>query len=318
VRASATGTSFAFADDFRLATGWPSQAQAVIVDAAGRVFVSGWAEAAGFVHWITRRSVDGGTTWATVDDFSVSNGDAQAMSIAIDDDGNVLVGGGASSNSTSMWKTRRSTDHGATWAEVDSVNEGHSILIDAFAAGACVANGKQFEVGVVDYLVEHGPQQWQVRRSSNGTSWVEAELLAPAGVSAQASGCGGLATGTALVAGAEFPKSGATWILQRTADGAHFSTVDTVTDGDAHAVHEAQNGTSYAVGLVANHWHARRSKDDGQSWAESDDFSLGNTAEANAVRFSGVQHATFVAGTANDANQVPHAVVRRLLQSQSQ
>jgi hypothetical protein len=79
------------------------------------VFVCGSVSTA----WLTRRSTDGGSTWATVD--TVAN-DASANSVTLDSRGNVIVVGYAldQADFSLHWTVRLSPDAGTTWAAIYS------------------------------------------------------------------------------------------------------------------------------------------------------------------------------------------------------
>jgi hypothetical protein len=79
-------------------------------------------------HWLVRRSVDGGATWATVDNFQLAaNVNAQPTAVAADAGGNVYVAGRAYTGTYSgtagdnqRWIVRKGTASGASWATIDN------------------------------------------------------------------------------------------------------------------------------------------------------------------------------------------------------
>jgi hypothetical protein len=60
-------------------------------------------------HWVVRRSTDGGVTWSIVDDLAPTKGNAEAVAIAEDADGRIVVCGltGDAANSDMSWIVRR-------------------------------------------------------------------------------------------------------------------------------------------------------------------------------------------------------------------
>ena len=71
--------------------------------------------------WATRRSVNGGASWTTVDSFPTTRG-SSSQGTAVDSKGNVtVVGFGLNSASEGLlWTVRQSRDKGVTWATIDS------------------------------------------------------------------------------------------------------------------------------------------------------------------------------------------------------
>src|SRR5205823_440979 len=93
---------------------------AVGADANGNLFAAGsYVDyfGDGADHWFVRRSVDGGTTWASVDDLI----GGQAAGLAADTAGNVYVVGSLNG----AWTVRKGTPDsvgGIVWATVDQFN----------------------------------------------------------------------------------------------------------------------------------------------------------------------------------------------------
>jgi hypothetical protein len=94
-------------------------AYGVAADASGNLFAVGFASIVvnkvSQSHWITRRSVNGGTTWTTVDDY-YPGATAMARGVGVDAFGRVFVTG----TSAGAWTVRGSTDGGATWTTTDT------------------------------------------------------------------------------------------------------------------------------------------------------------------------------------------------------
>ena len=94
-------------------------AYGVAADAGGNLYTVGFAtitvNKVSQTHWITRQSVNDGTTWSTVDDY-YPGATAIARGVGVDAFGRVLVTG----TSAAGWTVRGSTDGGATWTTTDT------------------------------------------------------------------------------------------------------------------------------------------------------------------------------------------------------
>src|SRR5262249_11715373 len=112
----------------------------VTADPFNNIYVSG-ATSDGSVgaanHWIIRKSSNAGLTWSVVDDFQLTSGASSTPSAIIADaNGNVFASGTGALASGSRWLTRRSTDAGATWSNVDTFVESNGHV--GIATGATV------------------------------------------------------------------------------------------------------------------------------------------------------------------------------------
>ncbi len=115
--------------------------------------------------WITRRSVDGGANWETVD--TPSSG-ALANKVSGDAFGNVYVVGlgKIKVHGTQVWEwlVRESSDGGATWQTVDTYVDGSAAAPEGVGMDA---NGSPVVVGYG--TGSDGYDHWIVRRPINGT-----------------------------------------------------------------------------------------------------------------------------------------------------
>ena len=152
--------------------------------------------------WTVRRSINSGATWATVGAPAGTYSSQNASALAVGADGTILVSGpvaktvgtkrtGFTTESASL--TRRSTNGGATWSEVDyAVNcQPSSLVADSF--------GRVFSAGVL-----LGAQNtWLVRGSTDGgVTWMITDSFLPAGTTrAAAWGVAVDALGNACVIG---------------------------------------------------------------------------------------------------------------------
>jgi hypothetical protein len=104
----------------------------IAADSAGNLYASGYEYfSTGLETWFTRRSVDQGVTWSTVDTLSFGGTTyAQPQAVTTDSGGNVYVVGQATTNVTAfaIWIVRKGTNNAASggmgWATVDQFTNG--------------------------------------------------------------------------------------------------------------------------------------------------------------------------------------------------
>jgi len=261
---------------------------------------------------------------------------ADATGFAADNAGNVYVAGGArdlvvtgsgkhqTTQSNNHWLVRRSSDGGASWANVDDV-------VGPSANGIAVVPG----AGVFAVGGRFIPGSWQVRRSVSGNAgtWSNVDGPYPNGAARAVTGDG---QGNIFVAGTSFVVTGTVknkgqttqtgyygWTTRMSADGGStWAPVDSDISingsgawgiGRDAAGHVVVVGT--APGVAANgHWIVR-SRDDSGTWQTIDDYQLvaGNGASASSVVTDAAGN-LYVAGSAHDATG-DHWIVRRLAAS---
>ena len=138
--------------------------------------------------WTVRRSLDGGATWTTLANPVSTYSSQQAGSLTVSPNGSIFVVGRVSKTTTTQTKvgkkivtttttesgllTRRSTNGGASWTDVDYVVNGSP----AYSCGLNAdAFGRVFAVGWIT------PETWLVRGSADGgTTWVTTDSFLPA------------------------------------------------------------------------------------------------------------------------------------------
>jgi hypothetical protein len=140
-------------------------ANAVFCQPVQGVFVTGGSGNG----WTTRRSLDGGASWATVDNSPYGAG----QSIGADSSGNIYVVGGNNHD----WIVRKSSDGGTSWVTVDDFLPQYSVHPPRYANYASAhgftadSHGNLFVVGRVQPYSGAG-YQWVVRENPHGTgSW---------------------------------------------------------------------------------------------------------------------------------------------------
>lgn len=182
------------------------------------------------------RSVDDGDNWAVV--HTIATAGAYGNCVATDGNGNWVVGCEGS-------KAQRSTDDGATWAEVTVVGGAESFKgIDAGG------------VGVFCMMAESG----KIYRSADyGANWSLVETMANSGVNYNVIQTDGNGVWIAFMQKTGGGDSGT--IYRSTDDGATWSSAD-VMDDDGYTL--AHNGAGTWIAAEAKIW---RSTDGGANWS---------------------------------------------------
>jgi hypothetical protein len=159
LRSADGGTTWSIVDSY-IPAGTTGSPYAVVEDSAGRVFVGGViSDAQGKQHFYVRRSLDGGTTWTTVDDVA-GTATCSVWGLTATPAGVFSAG-----RISGTWGVRRSTDGGNTWATVDKYGAGN-----AYAYGLdSDANGNVYVTGSADITVTKATKtHWITRKSTDG------------------------------------------------------------------------------------------------------------------------------------------------------
>jgi hypothetical protein len=218
-------------------------AHAVFAHPSGGIFVAGTAQVQSkrtvLEPWVVRRSLDGGSTWTTVDSYQLDTRyRAEARGLGADAAGNLYVVGDAAEKkgafATSHWIVRKSMNGGNTWTTVDDFRHGYAAYANSFIKDAA---GNLFVAG-------HGGKgdgvaYWTVRHNPGGTgawSTVDEFVLSP-GSWAVPSGIAADQAGRVFVAGYADDSSGTShWLVRRTPAAtapATFSTTSIRADDAA-------------------------------------------------------------------------------------
>ena len=269
--------------------GGQEMAMGAATDSAGNAYVVGWTSTPSTTittnkngstttnatvtsTWLVRKGTETGTSWSTVDAFSLG-GYGNANAGFCHPTQGIFVTGGSGSG-TKVWTTRRSLDGGSTWTTVD-----HSI----YGEGESIGGDASGNLYVAGYSGSH----WIVRKSSNGgTAWATVDdflgcvtvtsSTKPFKTSTQCALYGGAfgfaadAQGNLFVAGYVVPSSGGEqWVVRENPGGTGtWQTVDTFQyvpgrSTSARGIAADASGTVYVVGAGpdangVSHWIVRK------------------------------------------------------------
>jgi len=248
------------------------QVKASIVSPAGVVVVVGEAIANSEApHWLVRLSADGGSTWATADDYADSPWNRSgAVAVEVAADGTIYVAGNADSGNGGHWIVRQSIDQGNSWATVVDETFGHLTGMKLTSAGMFLT-GFWGKLDASNNSIE----TWRVARSADHlASWsVVDDWLSLGSSSCQALGIAEDRKGNLVVAGVQRFGGGtrSDWVVRRSTDGGNtWTTTTTVTNGGfAGPVAGVVSNSAGAV-LVASGWIVRTSHDGGLTWTATD------------------------------------------------
>jgi hypothetical protein len=268
----------------------------IAVDRAGNVYVAGNTEpnsGSGPSHWIVRRSLDGGATWSTVDDYQDGGVFTSAHGITSDSAGNIYVAG--YSDATSAWTIRKGVG-GTNFTTVDRVPsswlEGANAIYvhptaGIFAAGVGpVATSTDKRGDVTTYY------GWLVRRSTNGgATWSTVDTFSlSSGYKAVGGGMGSDGFGNVYVVGYGYATAGkganaaasSHWVVRKSTNGgSSWSIVDNFqlssgADNQANSFVADSQGNLYVAGYgntsTGLHWMVRKNPGGTGTWSTDDDF----------------------------------------------
>lgn len=240
---SDVGTTWVQSDSYQYQSG--GSASAAIETQPGTYYVTGTTvDASSAYHWVLRKSVDSGTTWATIDDYSCPSGTyVQANDITEDENGNLYMAGACydSINAYYNWIIRKSVDAGNSWTVVDTFNlvankSAHAVKIKSDKNGRLFAIGKGMDASSKNH--------WLVRLSTDsGVTWVTVDDYVPsAGTqSAYATDIAINNLGHAVVVGSASEAS-TFWLARISSDnGSTWSNVDTFMPDPGYVSPSAQS-----------------------------------------------------------------------------
>jgi hypothetical protein len=263
---------------YQYAAGQSIDATGFAADDVGNIYVVGWGRDASkknYLHWLVRKSADGGQTWTLVDDVQGPTGNFGAAGAGFVPGAGIFVVGAPYAGSASPWLVRRSLNGQlGTWSTVDNPFAGAARAVSSDSQGNVYVAGSQFITVTIKThpLTTSSYPVWVVRKSSNGgNTWSTVDtFIYAANKGADAYGIGRNSVGNLVVAGRALDSQGKLHWLVRTPDA---------------------SGT----------------------WQTVDDFQLapGYHASASGVATDAAGN-LLVTGTAFDATPGEHWIVRRL------
>jgi hypothetical protein len=208
------GTTWTVMDD--VPWGTPSQFTVMSFVPGAGLFVVGSLYSNSLNTWLVRRSLDGGSTWASVDTYQLSTGqESYARGVSSDAQGNIYVVGYAhDSTATAHWIVRSSTNAGTTWSTVDTF----SYVAGKPAVGHAIGRDSAGQVVVAGVGQDsQGTGHWLVRRPSPTGGWATVDdYQLAAGQNTDVRAVAVDAAGNVLVSGDANDANGTHWIVRRT------------------------------------------------------------------------------------------------------
>lgn len=272
-------------DNFSLKPSNASVAYSSLTDKDGSFFVAGSAHSnSDITHWVVRKSIDGGLTWKTVDDYqyqpeAVAYSDINPV-LGQDAAGNLYAAGFSFDTlGNAHWIVRKSSDTGLTWNTVDDFNSsGATSIATGFTSDI---NGNIYSVGYGSTKAEG--YHWYVRKSDNaGLTWsIVDSFQLPSSIAAEATAITCDTSGNLYASGS----ANNNWVVRKSSDaGITWNTVDSFhNEGNLAESHQiiadSKNylysvGTAYSTYPAGSSWMVRQSIDNGLTWKTVDDFQL--------------------------------------------
>jgi hypothetical protein len=248
-KSSDSGLSWSTEDAFQYSPGLASEGRAYAADDSGAIYTAGYGSSPAAkrsdpapLHWLVRKSTDGGQTWSTVDDY-YNTAKTGYPKWGIPQKAHFVPGVGvfvvgqsaANANGYSQtWTVRRSTDDGATWSTVDLYQPGGVGYVSIAYSLTSDSQGNIYVVGRADIpqVIQRKTYtvgQFVVRKSSDGgVTWSNIDLFSVgAGKIASASAAGLDGTGKLIVAGQyQDALNSYHWITRRPDALGNWQTVD--------------------------------------------------------------------------------------------
>jgi hypothetical protein len=315
MRSADAGATWSTIEDYSYLPGTSSGFYAVGADAVQNVYALGYSIVSGGPHWVVRESGDGGSTWATVDDFHYPNSATVVQAFAGDAGGNVYAAGlaNATSGVPHHWLGRTSGNAGQTWATTDDFTYDSS---GAFAKAATTTSAGVFVAGYS--LSGH----WLVRKSTNGGStWTTVDdfQYSPKVTNLYLNAICADSAGNLYVGSSVPPTKGSGtgyWLIRKgTNGGTSWRTVAEFTKGgQVNAMGVDLKGNLYVAGYDSatspESWAVVRSPDQGVSWYVSDSFVYQNNS-ASALSFAADSLGNIYVG--GSGGNVAHWLVRKAM-----
>jgi hypothetical protein len=230
-------------DPYQYAAGQWIDATGFAADNSGNIYVAGWGQAQTIVgsgkhmttqttiHWLVRKSADGGQTWTLVDDVQGPTGSFGAAGAGFVPGAGVFVVVAPYAGSSSPWMVRRSLNgEQGTWSTVDSPFAGAAHAVGSDSQGNVYVAGSQFITITTKLhpLTTSSYSVWVTRKSSDGgNTWSTVDTFTGAqNKGADAYGIGRNSAGNVVVVGRAPDAQGQFHWLVRTIISGAWATVD--------------------------------------------------------------------------------------------
>lgn len=323
------GNTWITVRDFSFVTGTNSFLSAMTFNSLGQMYLVGTeVDNNKLSHWKIKKSLDGGSTFMTVNDFNYNVGEnSTGVSLITDTNGNIYsIGTGRDSvNGSFHWLTRKSTDNGNTWIIADDYLL--DIYADAQPSGIYIN-----ETGTI-FVVGSGydgswNNHWVVRKSNDGgATWSTVRnFQLENNNDAQANAVIGDIFGNVYVAGHAWDTSRTKshWLIQKTADGGaswtsiHNFQYDSGGISEPLSIHvdPARNILVSGSGTDTNstsHWLILKSSNFGLNWTVMSDFNYSNGQDSVAkIITSDNKGSLYVGGEGVEAKALrSHSLIRK-------
>jgi hypothetical protein len=261
-KSSDAGLTWSTVDLYQYAAGKWVDATGFAADSSGGVYVAGWGRDAtrlSNIHWLVRKSTDGGQTWTLVDDVTGPTADGAGFVPGA----GVFVTGGRF-DGLSSWLVRRSvTGQSGTWTTVDGP------FAYGAARGACGDSlGNVYVAGsmfitnqpATKHSAATGYYAWTTRKSSDGGStWSTVDTFSYApNEQSDAEAIAADPSGNVVVVGKASDAQGqGHWIVRRLGSSG-WQTIDDFPGGIATSVTSDAAGHLLVAGPASSHWIVRR------------------------------------------------------------
>jgi hypothetical protein len=258
-------------DLYQYAAGQWVDATGFTADNSGNIYVVGGGRDAGTkknrlgnLHWLVRRSSDGGQTWTLVDD--VTGQDANCACFVAG--AGLFVAGPRYASSSSVWTVRRSPNgQPSTWSTVDSPFAGGAAAVGNDSLGNIYVTGAKWITTATNPNIT-GYWVWVTRESSDGGNhWSTVDTFAPA----QNKNSNGLSVGrdsggNVVVVGYAYDAQAVRhWIVRTPGSSGAWGTIDDFHPGNSASalgvVTDSAGNllvTGAAQDAMGGHWIVRK------------------------------------------------------------
>lgn len=274
-KSSDSGLTWSTVDLYQYAAGKSIDATGFAADNSGNIYVAGWGRDAtknSYLHWLVRKSSDGGQTWTLVDDLQGPTGNFGAAGAGYVSGAGVFVAGPPYASSSSSWLVRRSLNGASgTWSTVDNPFAGAARAVGSDTQGNVYVAGTQVTTVTIKThpLTTASYSAWVTRKSSDGgNTWSTVDTFTYAqNAASDAYGIGKDAAGNVVVVGRAYDgQNKAHWIV-RTLGSSGWQTSDDFQIAPGYYAVATGVATDAAGNLLATgnandstgtHWIVRR------------------------------------------------------------